>query len=320
MKIVVAVPTRRRPEMLASCLRSLAALQVPVGFQLQVVVVENDMAEVCKQLVNHLAQGHVNLKNLIYKHEPRLGISTARNACIHTALEVGADFLAFIDDDETVAPNWLQFHMAAMEQQNADLLGGPVRLAKSEYELNWVDRILFKALEHRYMQVELKALAISNAASSKNTTVHTNNWVCKTSIFENHGIFFNEDLGQTGGEDTVFFNDCVRMDLRVGWVPNAVVWDHLPKSRLGIRYQYERSRDHSNAYLHYKLQTKSTSVWGVIGTILLRFIYLPFYLVLLLIMPSKFCLQFIRNVGWMKGRLDALLGKRHAHYKITTGA
>lgn len=318
MKIVVAVPTRRRSEMLASCLGSVAELEVPFGYQLQVAVVENDLAEECKSLVNDLAKCHSNLQNLIYRHEPRLGISVARNTCVNIAIDIGADFLAFIDDDETEIPDWLKYQIASMEKLNADLLGGPVRLADPKYKLSYFERIMFKALKNRYKEVELKALANSTVSDSKNTTVHTNNWICKTTVFKNHGIFFNEKLGQIGGEDTEFYWDCVNKGIKTGWAGNAVVWDHLPQSRLSIRYQYERSRDQSNAHFHYKVKTKKTSRLRSTGTIILRLIYVPLLLVLLLILPSKFSLKFVRNIGWIKGRVDALIGKKHAHYKVTT--
>jgi glycosyltransferase involved in cell wall biosynthesis len=290
-----------------------------VGYQLQVVVVENNLTADCELLVSDLAKAHAHLENVVYQLEPKLGISFARNACAQLAIDLGADYLAFIDDDETVTPEWLVHHMAAMENLNAHLLGGPVRLADAAYTLNWLNRIMFKALKHRYQEVELKALAVSSAPHSNNPTVHTNNWICKTSVFKTHGLFFNEELRQMGGEDTEFFRDCVNKGLKTGWVANAVVWDHLPQSRLSVRYQYERSRDQSNAHLHYKLNTKTTSVPEACAAILVRLIYFPFLLVLVVAVPSKFSLKFIRNVGWIKGRVDALLGKRHAHYKMTTG-
>jgi glycosyltransferase involved in cell wall biosynthesis len=42
---------------------------------------------------------------VFYVHEPRRGIAQARNAAMAKALEIGADWLAMIDDDEVADPD-----------------------------------------------------------------------------------------------------------------------------------------------------------------------------------------------------------------------
>src|ERR687890_238172 len=40
--------------------------------------------------------------------EPRPGLSRARNRALHWAAEVGADALAFVDDDAVVSDGWFE--------------------------------------------------------------------------------------------------------------------------------------------------------------------------------------------------------------------
>ncbi|TIP77682.1 MAG: glycosyltransferase, partial [Mesorhizobium sp.] len=97
----VCVCTFRRPE-LADTLRSVAALDVPSGFDIRVIVADNDDGPTAELLVTTLAE---TLKLPIsYRHCPARNISIARNACLDAST---ADFVAFLDDDETASSRWL---------------------------------------------------------------------------------------------------------------------------------------------------------------------------------------------------------------------
>lgn len=319
MKIVIAIPTRRRPEMLMSCLKSISTLAVPQDCNLQVVVVENDTFSVCRSLVSSMADLYPKLQNLVYRHEPRVGISVARNACVQIAIELSADVLAFLDDDETVTPNWLLAHIEAMSKANSELLGGPVRLAEPDYKMGWINRFMFNALQYHYLENERKARERANIESSKKTKIYTNNWICKMSVFKNYNLKFNEELGLAGGEDTEFYNNCIDKGVKTNWVSNAIVWDHLPKERLSVNYQFRRYRDQANVELHYKMKSKSISRLKIFGSILTKCLTAPFIAALIFFSPHKYAIKMVQILGCVKGRLDALAGKTHTHYKVTTG-
>lgn len=320
MEIVIAIPTRRRPEMLMSCLRSIATLTIPEGDNLRVVVLENDRLPACKSLVSLVAEQHPQLNRLVYRHEPRLGIAVARNACVRLATEFRADVLAFIDDDETVTSDWLSMHIQALHETNADLLGGPVRLAKPEFQMNKTNYFVFNALKHQYLKIEMKSKALSNRALSKKYKIYTNNWVCKMAIFKDHNIAFNEELGLIGGEDTEFYDACIEKGIKAFWVSDAVVWDHLPRERLTFKYWFKRYRDQSNADLHYKKRSHSISKIKIYGSICFKILTLPLIAVAMFFSPYTYSLKLIRTYGTVVGRLDALRGKKHAHYQVITGS
>ena len=64
------------------------------------------------------------LRDARYVHEPRPGISHARNRGV---AEAKGDFVAFIDDDELPAPNWLESLLLTQRTYRADVVLGPVR-------------------------------------------------------------------------------------------------------------------------------------------------------------------------------------------------
>ena len=101
MRIEVLICTFRRP-FLEQTLASVAAQVLPDGASLGVVVADNDTGPTARELVQRIAAGFPFA--LTYVHAPERNISLARNACLDTAT---AEYVAFLDDDETAPPGWI---------------------------------------------------------------------------------------------------------------------------------------------------------------------------------------------------------------------
>ena len=117
----ICVCTFRRPQ-LEDCLRSLFALTIPDGIQTRILVSDNDETPSAQTLVSRLANGAP--MPVVYLHSPSRNISIARNACLAARQ---ADFVAFIDDDETVSPHWLAELISTADATGAANVLGPVR-------------------------------------------------------------------------------------------------------------------------------------------------------------------------------------------------
>lgn len=89
----VIVCTRDRPEALDSCLQALRAQHRPAG---ELLVVDNSGCGSAREVV----QRHDGVR---YVHEPRPGLSVARNAGLRHATR---PLVAFTDDDVRVHPSW----------------------------------------------------------------------------------------------------------------------------------------------------------------------------------------------------------------------
>ncbi|MCR5880655.1 glycosyltransferase [Phenylobacterium sp. J367] len=128
-RLSVIVCTRERPQMLDACLASLAAQAAPPG---QVVVVDNDPAASARAV----AEGR---PGVTYVHEPRPGLSIARNAGLTAA---HGEFVAFTDDDVELHATWTRELIRAFETSGADAVTGlvlPARLdtaAQRAFELD----------------------------------------------------------------------------------------------------------------------------------------------------------------------------------------
>ena len=113
----VCIATYRRPEGLGRLLTSLTEQQGAPPFD--VIVVDND--------AQHSGEGvairYCERLNLTYVVEPIRGLSRVRNRAV---AESRGTFLAFIDDDEWAAPQWLARLAAKAEEYFADVVAGPV--------------------------------------------------------------------------------------------------------------------------------------------------------------------------------------------------
>jgi GT2 family glycosyltransferase len=99
--VTAAVCTRDRPEVLARCLAGLLAIRDEAarrGLRFEVLVVDNAPSD------ERTAERVAACPGVRYVREPRPGLDFARNRALH---EASGELLAYLDDDVTVDPGWL---------------------------------------------------------------------------------------------------------------------------------------------------------------------------------------------------------------------
>ncbi len=120
-RVSVVVPTRDRPGRLAACLRSLSELDEK---PLEILVVDNAPSAATRQVVE-------SFSGVRYVVEPRTGSSAARNTGVH---QCRGELVAFVDDDETVHPDWLSRLRSGFSDPEVALVTGLVLPAELETE------------------------------------------------------------------------------------------------------------------------------------------------------------------------------------------
>ena len=100
--ISVCVCTYKRPQLLKQLLQCLNQQSTGGLFNFSIVVVDNDADQSARSAVEEWAEQ--TSVPIVYGVEPRQSIALARNATV--ALGTG-DFIAFVDDDEEPAGDWL---------------------------------------------------------------------------------------------------------------------------------------------------------------------------------------------------------------------
>jgi glycosyltransferase involved in cell wall biosynthesis len=187
---------------------------------------------------------------LTYVHEPRRGISYARNACLdHVAEE--SDFFVFIDDDEIPDPDWLEKLICAQLATDADVVWGAVFPDYDPSAPSWIREGGFFGSHPRRPGKEKQAPAdlqeIGGAA--------TNNVLVRCSVVRESNLRFDPGRGLTGGEDKLFFRTLKHAGSRIVFAANARVCEKIPEERATLRYLMRLEYRLGNLTLRNKIQT-----------------------------------------------------------------
>ena len=225
MNIVLTICTRQRRELFRDCLASVIAEPVPDGLGFAVVVVENDETRDCAAMVEEI--GACAPFSLHYVHEPRLGIPIARNRAVEMALDLGADWIGFIDDDEQLIPGWLSAMTEAIGTLDADVVTGESRPRPVVPFPDWLPEHIINPYE----------------TGERLHTAATNNTLVRATLFQADGLGlrFDENLRFTGGEDTDFFLRARQKGARIVWTAAAPVIETWPAHRLRLRWHLYRA-------------------------------------------------------------------------------
>jgi hypothetical protein len=223
--VAVIVPTLRRPKSLERALRSLFA-QTGVGDRLgAVVVVDNDPAGSARATVDALET--LSPWPLVYRHAPRPGVATARNAGL-AATE--APLIAFLDDDEAASPGWLAALLAAQAATGADAVFGPIR-GRVPDQTGWT---------RDYLE------AFFGRTGPAATGLIDHPYGCGNSLLVRATALpgsapFDPAADQAGGEDDALFSALATRGGRFGWAAEAWVDEFAPPHRATLKYALTRA-------------------------------------------------------------------------------
>lgn len=247
-RVAVCVATFRRPAQLAGLLESLGRLafdrcRTP---DVLVIVVDNDPGGSALGIVER-ARPTLHWP-VAYAIEAVRGISHARNRAVSLALARGADFVAFVDDDEVVAERWLDELLAVQARYAAEIVAGPVLPRYAPGTPRWVERGRF--FEHPRHET---GTVLDFAA--------TNNVLIAARLLRSPGGAFDERFSLTGGEDTHFFMRARRSGARMVWADRAVVEDAVPRQRATARWLFQRHFREGNSIVWCERAVRSDRAW-----------------------------------------------------------
>ncbi len=251
-RTVVAVLTYRRTALLPPLLAELAAQAASAGPGTEVLVVDNDPDGSAAEVVLPWADRGVR-----YVHEPRPGISAARNRALAEA--AGADVLVFIDDDELPGSGWLARLTGAWRAWGCAAVAGPVSARLEAPATAWTTG---SGVFDRRREPTGARLGGAGAG----------NLLLDLRQVRSLGLRFDERLGLTGGEDTLFTHELVKRGAELRWCDEAEAVEFVPASRLTrswiLRRSFRAGSSWSRAEVH--LAAGLLGRWRVRGTVLVR--------------------------------------------------
>lgn len=234
MRVFVCLCTCRRPQSLD---RSLAALRLIDLSQSDarataLIVVDNapdgEAGAICER---HRADLPMEL---FVVEEPQRGISFARNRAVAEALRRGADFIAFIDDDDVPDPDWLQQLLRVQQQSGAELVFGFWRQAVDQPVPPPLAAIKF------FQPPKITGENIFGLPQWAGTF---NVLIARAAIerVAGDGAVFRPQFALTGGSDTDFFIRATRAGAPYAVAINSTVLRDWEPARLTLRGIMERA-------------------------------------------------------------------------------
>jgi succinoglycan biosynthesis protein ExoM len=188
---------------------------------------------------------------LYFAEEPERGISFARNRAISTALAYGAEFIAFIDDDDRPRPDWLVQLVDRQRVTEADLVIGRWQVPD-----NLVPESLrgIKFLKPRELD-RMDRWGLPSWAGTCNALISRR-------VVEHLGQaepVFRPEFALTGGGDTDFFIRARVAGFSVAVAPDSVVFFNWDPGRLTWRGVLRRSFRLGSASMHLYRVHRSAS-------------------------------------------------------------
>ena len=223
-KVAIGIASFKRPYSLAALLKSLTDL-VPVSADWEfvgIVVVDND-----RDRSAEAAATSADLANLVYVCEPKPGITAARNRAVAEALNLGATSIAFIDDDQTVTPDWLRELTSAESMQPSSAIIGAVRYRHPPQTPQW-----FRGLQIFEDQL-VDGSEDDNYFTTNNLLLQIQPWPVAPPLFD-------ERFGTSGGEDHHLGARLERAGQVISFAPRALAYESVLPERVDARTAVRR--------------------------------------------------------------------------------
>jgi succinoglycan biosynthesis protein ExoM len=231
-RVAIGVATYRRPRGLARLLEGIGRLVFAAHEpEIRIVIIDNDpdgtAAEPCRTAADRLRWP------VVYLHEPRRGISYARNRAVEWARET-ADFIAFVDDDESPDPAWLDQLLRVQREHDADVVTGPVLSVFEVPVPSWLAR------EPAFERPRFPTGTRVDVARTGNVLIRM------AKLGDSYR--FDARFGLSGGGDTLLFLQLLQAGASIVWADEAVVDEWVPANRATALWSLKRAFRAGNAW------------------------------------------------------------------------
>lgn len=301
-RVVIVIPTYRRPQSLERLLRELEVQTCQES--VAVVVADNDPIDRAGlAAVDKIANaGYRFPLSAVLVSEK--GVSLVRNTLLQIALsELKADLIALIDDDEWPRAEWLDALLQAQAKFSAGVVAGPV--------VSVFDKTPSKAIAtcrcFRSERHEDGPLPIVWGACNLLMTRDT--------LIGLEAPWFDPAYGLSGGEDVELFMRLQSQGCRFAWANDARVFEQVPATRSRLSWVMRRAFRIGNTDMFSQLRwryagsPRALVVLRVIGQAIVVALGLPFFLLL-----PRARIEILYQSMRVFGKLAALGGIHYDEY------
>ncbi len=258
MLITVIICTYNRSESLKDTLNSLIVQEGIIGFDFEIVVVDNNSNDRTMDIVKTYMTKSYNLVRYIF--EPEQGLSHARNAGIKAAK---GDILAFTDDDVIVRNDYIMSIGMVHKEYDSDCVFGKILPLWSHAKIPiWLkrDKRLWKCLG--YLDYGEQHILVTNNKHQ----FYGANFSIKLHAINKIG-YFDINLGIKGnvhylGEESDYFAKLLSTHSKIVYSPKMVVYHKVKDSDMTksyfLKWHYEGGQS-----FPYKTMSRNNTIFNV---------------------------------------------------------
>lgn len=221
--ISLIVPTFMRPDGLARAVESLLAQSFDT-LPVEIIIADNSPKADARDYIADLVQSA--RWPLRYLHVPEPGVSNARNAAIGAARY---RYIAWLDDDQAAAPNWLQEYLDTLHETGAALAFCPS----------------IPVLFGKYAHDPFFITFFSREGPAETTLINDfhgcGNSFMDRSLCPLPSPVFNPAANETGGEDDQLFSYLMAQGAVIAWTPDTHIKETIQAWRASPGYLRKRS-------------------------------------------------------------------------------
>jgi len=249
MKVSLCVCTYNRLGLLERLLGSLRGTKLCESGRedIELIVIDNcpngEVRALCERMASSLPV------SLHVVEEAERGISFARNRAVSEALARGADFIAFIDDDDLPEPDWLVRLIERQKESQADIVLGNWRSIVDETTPDWVKEARIVYEDENYLK---QAYGVQLPSRMATCNVLIGRGTLEKLAAE--GPVFSLVFLHAGAEDVDFFIRAAQAGATYALADRSIVNKECDESRLTYMQSLQRSyrRGKSSMYVKQK--------------------------------------------------------------------
>lgn len=306
-KVVIGITTCRRPTMLERALRSLETLDTDA--EIEVLVADNDAEKHEGMTVVDRLQSSGYRFKLMSIMVREAGIPFARNAIVeHAFADPDVDFLAFMDDDQWVEPQWLKALLAMQQATHADVVAASVIPEFVVQPPQWVIGCnIYDRKRNKQGSVDIVYGTGGILLSKHLLSLLDTPW-------------FDPAFALTVGEDAELFHRFRLQGTRFARAAEARIHETYPASRLTLRWALQRAYGIGGADLRIRrkhrpgLRPLILELVKIVGALATA----PILLLLHLGHPSR-QVDALCKIARASGKIAALFGSQYREYATIHG-
>lgn len=230
LRLSLVIATYNRSASLINALESVARQTAPAS-EWECVVVNNNSTDDTQERFDEFAAAHADY-NFRIVTEMRQGLSFARNYGIR---ESGAEYIAIIDDDERISPDFISAYISLFDSMpDAVAAGGPIVAEYPSGRPRWMSHFTERPVANTmYFGDKVCEFPEGRIPGGGNMAMRRES-IRRYGVFDTSLGYVGDSL--VGGEESDFFERLRIADAKYYYVPQAVMYHIIPEEKLSTAY------------------------------------------------------------------------------------